>query len=166
MILFSGCGTVRETSLTEIVDYNPTAHREFILELISSNWYWLVSGNKPFDAAYFLDHKAPYKDPIYEGLSQIKVLEVNHKPCGFVAYNLEPESRGRIHFLVIDTMCRSKGYSKILINYAINQLRDLGVVKIFLTTRTENEIAHILYKRYGFKPTAQNNAYVRFERIL
>ncbi len=158
LILF----TMFNRNNTGIFDYNPKTDREFILNIFAKNWYWLVSENSvDFSAEYMLDNKASSRDRTQD--LNIKVYYEKDQPIGFVAYFMLASHYGRILFIAIEDKYRGKGYSKKLINYAIEDLRKKKASIITLTIRTNKKAARALYTSIGFKETRDDGKFIDYK---
>jgi ribosomal protein S18 acetylase RimI-like enzyme len=150
-------------SSERIVDFNQARDSAFILDLFKKDWYWLVGEGSDFDPEYMLKYSASSKKPEDIGNQTIKVMFVDNKPVGFIAYHKKKFYEGVIHFIDINEDFRSKGYGQKLLKYAIADLKKHGVTKITLVTRTNNYPAQAIYKKAGFKEVWQTNGFVYFE---
>jgi len=66
-----------------------------------------------------------------------------------------------ILFIYIRKENRGYGYSKILFNESIKELKELGVKEIFLEVKESNVIAYNLYKTLGFIEIGRRNKYYK-----
>ncbi len=148
-----------------VYSYNVSTDRQFILDTIKNNWYWLVTDpTSNFDPSYmenrFLLHN-PEGGNIF-----VKVYRIQGKPIGFITYYKRNFYKGVINLLAIDENYRGKGYSDKLLNAAINDLQHQGSTSVQLITRVTNEPAKKLYIRSGFKESGLNNGIVHYEKSL
>jgi len=150
---------------TGIFDYNPKTDRQFILDIFKNNWYWLVSESSvDFSAQYMLDNKSSSKDKI--GDLNIKVYYDKNKPTGFVAYFMKNLNYAQILFIAVAEQYRGHGYSKKMINYALNDLKKKGAYIVYLITRTNNKTARALYKSTGFEQVEDDGKFVKYKKVL
>lgn len=148
-----------------IFDYNPKSDREFILNTFKNNWYWLVSeSSKDFSAEFMLDNKSSSKDKV--GDLNIKVCYEKNKPVGFTAYFMKTSNYGYILFIAVAEQYRGHGYSKKLINYALEDLKKKGACIVALTTRTSNKVARALYISLGFKEFENDGKFVKYKKSI
>jgi len=152
-----------ERPAEKIYDFNQLRDSAFILDLFNKNWYWLVGEGSDFDPHHMLEYRASSKKPADIGNQTIKLLYVDDKPAGFIAYHKKKFYEAMIHFLAIDQDFRSRGYGQKLMEHAINDLKKRGVAKITLVTRTANYPARAIYKKAGFKELWETNGFVYFE---
>ena len=148
-----------------ITPYIPARDRAFLMKLFQDNWYWLVQEQSSFSAERFLDVKTPGKG---ENAQDTKILVycINGKPIGFVAYHKETFYKGRLRFIAIDAPHRGRGYSDKLMNYALEDMKRMGLGQVTLLTRTDNHPAQKLYKKFNFQEGWKDEKYVRFEKVL
>lgn len=146
--------------------YNPTRDKQFLLKLFSDNWYWLVPHGLSFSAEKFLDRGTKKSAGETEEDSKIFVYCVQNKPVGFVAYHKELFYKGRLRFIAIDKDHRGRGYSEKLMNFAMDDMKNMGLRLVQLVTRTNNEPAKKLYNKLGFYDFWHDDQYVRFEKSL
>ena len=59
---------------------------------------------------------------------------------------------GRIHMMGIAPEFRGRGFGKYVLSSGLKHLTDKGIKTVELTMDDDNEAAHSLYKRAGFKP--------------
>ena len=91
-----------------------------------------------------------------------EVVRVDGKTAGFINYIAHNSTlltfhlmrRGTIHLMGVDTEYQGKGYGKLLLNHAIEQLTILKVPKISLNTKLDNIKAQSIYEKAGFKGMA------------
>jgi ribosomal protein S18 acetylase RimI-like enzyme len=56
---------------------------------------------------------------------------------------------------------RGQGLSKVLMNYAIQNLIEIGRIDAFLEVGSRNQAAYNLYKSFGFKVWAMKHGYLK-----
>jgi ribosomal protein S18 acetylase RimI-like enzyme len=146
---------------TYIYTFDEQRDTHFILDIFKKNWYWLVSEYSDFSPEYMLHNLK--KSPEQTGNVIIKVLYKGKEPVGFVTYLKENFYRCQVLFLAVREEFRSKGYGKILLQHAVNDLRSQHCTKIWLVTRTTNHAAMKVYRDSGFVETNRDNGFVYFE---
>jgi len=134
-----------------IQNFNYERDRAGVLANLKEDIYWLVEEPKHFDQEYMLRTMSPDKDPSNYGKLHIKVLRDDNQVAGFVTYHKLNSNTGRVQFLSVNKKFRGKGYGKILLNYAVQDLFKIGCNKVVLVTRTSNIWAQRIYKTLGFK---------------
>ena len=65
-------------------------------------------------------------------------------------------------FLLVNKKYRGKGKSKILLQYAIDDMLQHGAVKIDLATRSVNKRAQSLYEKFNFKLVHPGEKYYEY----
>ena len=88
-------------------------------------------------------------DAAFPGSNQIKVARLEDQFVGFIIYN-KHDNQGSIDYVAIDQGIRSSGLGKILLNYAVYDLKDQGAQSVSLNVFEHNKKAQSLYERLGF----------------
>lgn len=145
--------------------YSPARDRQALITLFKDNWYWLIPDTTIFSVETFLDQNTKLQGTNKDD-NKILVYCVDNKPIGMVAYYDDSYYRGQLRFIVVDKEYRGKGYSKELMNYALNDMKKRGLSKVRLLTRTNNDPARKLYLKLGFKELPPKGGYVEFEKDL
>jgi ribosomal protein S18 acetylase RimI-like enzyme len=95
-------------------------------------------------------------DRFPQGNSWAGVIEA-HSDTGLVGLSFVTISRaanvpfGVIEDIVIDSKCRGQGLGEILVRWIFAKFSEASIHRIFLESGNENESAHRLFKRVGFK---------------
>lgn len=148
-----------------IYDYEDSKDRAFILQLFKDNWEWLLPVSYPKDYPEFvLNTKSSSKDPKHFGNLIIKVYRTCDKPVGFVAYHKKKFFEGKILFLGVDAKERGKGHAQKLMNYAMEDLKNMGSTIILLVTRVANKSAQSLYRKLGFEDYSTDGFHLHFRK--
>jgi len=145
-----------------LYDFDPTRDTQDIVQLFNQNYYWLVPFPDYSPQAMLKERSPKIGDPFWRNKQNIKVARKKNKFFGFIAYHIKTPTQGFIHFLVITQDARNKGYGKLLLTYAINDLFAHGAQTIDLVTRTNNFPAQKLYTSVGFTETSRDAEYVYF----
>lgn len=96
------------------------------------------------------------KNPAYDVFMYIShgddflVAEMGGKVIGFVSI-MDAGVDARIMSLAVKNEFRSQGIGAILLDRAIERIRERGKLRVLLEVRTTNYTAQILYKKKGFK---------------
>lgn len=143
-------------------DFNPTRDTQAIMDIFHQNWYWLLASEES-SPTFMIKHRTPDANPMHFGSLHIKVMYEKDKLAGFTAYFMETPQEGRILFLAVAHDFRGKGYGKLLAEYAMKQMFNMGATHIALWTRVSNLPAQRIYKELGFKEMFDDNGYVFFE---
>lgn len=134
--------------------------RAELVAMLDKDWYWLVSQDAfDFSPDYLFDHRAATFHYADNSLT-IMVYEEDHKPAGFVTYHLLDGYTGRIQFLAVGQEYRKKGYGKLLLEYAVQDLKKRGVCFVNLAVRDNNEAAKKLYEQLGFQVTGSSKGFL------
>lgn len=149
-----------------IYEYEAARDKEDIQKLFDNNWYWLISSDD-YSVNFMLDRRAPNQyNPRYFGKLQIQVMRVNNEFVGFVAYYMKNFYLGQLLFIAVKQDQRGKGYAKVLMNYALEQLKEMGATKVKLVTRPTNLSAIAVYNKTGFTEINRDDEFVYFEKRL
>lgn len=149
---------------THIYSFDEDRDTPFILDIFKNDWHWLVSEySTDFSPEYMLHYHASSKAPEHVGNLIIKVLYIGNDFVGFTAYHKEKFYQCKVLFLAVRSEFRSKGYGKLLLKHAIDDLCSQGCTKIWLVTRTTNYPAMKVYRDSGFVETSRDNGFVYFE---
>ena len=152
-----------------IVEYNIQRDKKFILSLFDKDWYWLSGYEREeSDTDQFLEKLLPPEsaDMRYAGKLQIKMMYVKNQPAGFAAYYMNNAYEGILLFIDVAPEFRRHQYGRMLIDYAVEDMRKQGAGIVRLTTRPQNIAAQTLYKRAGFKEYTRDDVYVSFQKRL
>ena len=149
-----------------IYEYSCTKDKSFICSFFKENWYWLIHDYTiSYSPEYMLDKKAASQnDPRTIGILRVKTYRVKGKPVGFVTYYPGELYSGRLLFLGVDKEYRGKGIARKLAQYALDDLKRLGVKTIWINTRSDNTAGVKLYKTHGFTEGTTDGAYIDFKR--
>lgn len=132
------------------------------------NWYWMISDYSR-KVGYDLDFALRYQSSSLEEKRHdliTKVLEVEDKVAGFMAYYPKSPYTWQFLFLLVDQDFRGKGIAKQLLSYAVEDMLRLGAIKIDLVTRVDNARAQGLYQNFGFKQgiTTEEHVYMSWHK--
>ena len=145
-----------------IYEFNYDRDAQDIKDLFASEHYWL-SANEDYSVEFMLKKRAPNEwQPQYFGKFNIRVLRENGEFKGFTGYYKKSPFLGQLLFLAVKKEERGKGYGKMLIDYAIQALWNLGSRQILILTRTTNLKAQELYNRLGFQEFNRSDGFVYF----
>ncbi len=137
----------------QIIDFNESRDTKAMLKIFYDDWYWLFPGSD-YSPEYILKYRSPGAASYYTryfGKLNIKVLRQNNTVAGFTTYYQENFYNGEIQFVAVSKDFRRKGYGKLLTEYAVKDLFKMGVKKVSLCTRLNNEGARRIYEKVGFK---------------
>ena len=129
---------------------------------------YLVRQHHAFDPARFLEPHAGLEEG-YGGFlvrqangpeTAVFVAEVDGEVAGYVYAGLEPKSwvelrgpAGFLHDVVVAEDMRGRGIGIALLEHAADWLQAAGAPKLMLWTAQQNEGAHRLFAKLGFRRT-------------
>ncbi len=161
--------TPSQATKGEILDFSYDRDHDYINSVFASdeNWYWLVEGTREdFSPEEMMQTMSSARYPGSPKNLIIKMLYVDGKPVGFLAYYMKNFYLGKIRFVFVDPAERGAGYGAQLVNYAINDLKAHGATKIALITRSTNLAAQKIYKKAGFETEKSPEGFANFSKIL
>ncbi len=85
-------------------------------------------------------------------------LEIEGKLVGFISYS-EGLDSSDIESVVVISAERKKGYGKMLVDFALDKLKENAVKTVLLEVRESNLSAIALYKKCGFSQIAVRKKY-------
>ena len=85
--------------------------------------------------------------------SHTYVLEVDGRLVGSWALYRQRGDRMEFGRFMLEPRLRRNGFGRLMLEYAIEQARELGVRRLQLVTKPLNVAAHELYREAGFEPT-------------
>jgi ribosomal protein S18 acetylase RimI-like enzyme len=146
-------------------DFNFEKDADFIKDLFAKgdNRYWLL--NESINQSYSVDFLLRYKTSNQHSKNYdliIKVVTVDGKFVGFLAYLPLSKLVWKLLFLAVDQDFRRKGMAKKMLNYAVQDMVHRGAIKIEIDTRVNNFRAQNLYLGYGCKITGSDQRFVHF----
>ena len=136
-----------------IVDYVPSRDKAAIHKMFKDDWGLLISDESlnSYSVDFMLDNRSPSQYAKVDKLV-LKVLRVDDKTVGFMAYYPKTMFWWHLLFLCVDKDYRQKGYAAKMLQYVMNDMMDRGAVKISIFTRLKNTKARNLYEnKFGFK---------------
>jgi len=147
---------------TRIYDFDYRRDMEDVAALFERNRYWLTS--VPDSSIYYsMRNRSPHPDPMYWGQLITNVMrDIENNFIGFVSYYMETRVEGKVLFLTINEPFRGRGYSDILLRYAVQALRARGASAVTLVTRVNNFRAQKIYYRMGFQNTGNDAEFTHF----
>lgn len=138
-----------------IIDFVYARDAHDIFEIFDKNWYWLMPQPKeeyhPGYLRYVFEHRAPQANPMQHKKLIIKVLYIDKKLAGFVAYHMKTKDSGMLLFLAVKQEFRGKKYGELLTRFALKDLIKHGAKQIYLVTRVDNIPAQRIYTTVGFR---------------
>lgn len=146
-----------------VYTYNKQRDYKDIVDLFELERFWLTT-TIDYSPNYMLDFMAPHKGTFYRGKLHIKVARPDNTFAGFTAFYMHDNKTGMILFLATRPEFRGKGYGKMLIMSAVQELKKMGAKKVNLVTRTTNLPAQHVYVSLGFDEiTRDEQGFVYYE---
>lgn len=148
-----------------ISSYTAKRDRASLIKLFSDNWYTMTvrEFNPEKHVTMWFDNADPNEwEKHLAGTMRNDVLWDNDQLVGVTSYYKQNFYQAKILFLLVDDTMRGKGYGKALIKHAIAQLKDMGIRKIILSTRVDNERAQRFYTNLGFVEEGRDNGFVNY----
>lgn len=68
-------------------------------------------------------------------------------------YNDLLDAHGKLHDVYVDESARGKGAGEALLREGIRRLKEKGAPRVLLSTAVQNEAAHRLFAKVGFRTT-------------
>jgi ribosomal protein S18 acetylase RimI-like enzyme len=157
-----GIGLYRFCYYTEIpvVEHGPIfvyqkeRDHDAIINLFERERFWLTVSD--YDPVFMLKYMAPYKGLLHKDTLRVWVAREGDRFVGFTACYFEEPGIARILFLATEPEFRSKGYGKMLVKHALEQLHAMGAWKIKILTRNSNFPAQKIYPAVGFVETSRD----------
>lgn len=81
---------------------------------------------------------------------KILIIEFNKEFVGFICFEFIFD-QAEVYKFVIKKEHRKKKLGLLLMEYFINEMKDKGVLKIFLEVRVDNSVAISFYEKFNFK---------------
>ena len=132
--------TTRKYSLG---DFNSEQDTQQILEIFSKDREWLSSNySPPSYHNYLLGCQKPS--------CNIKVLRENEEVAGYIMYKKNWFKQGSITQLAVSDKFRNKGYGKLLVSTAMEELNGMNLYSTNIICHPDNTAALDFYKKMGF----------------
>ncbi len=135
----------------QIMKYEYQRDHHALREIFDRDWDWLIPFKKDeYSLDMFLKYRAPQQNPLFAGRMQIYVVRDGDQLIGFIAYYMKNPEAGFLNFLDINPEFRGKGYSKQLVQHALDDMISHGARSITIVTYPHNAAALKLYTGFGF----------------
>jgi ribosomal protein S18 acetylase RimI-like enzyme len=134
--------------------YQKERDHDAIINLFERERFWLTLSD--YDPVFMLKYMAPYKGLSFKGILHVWVVREGNQFVGFTACYFEEPGIGRILFLATEPEFRGKGYGKMLVKYALQELHTMGASKVKILTRNTNFPAQKIYSGVGFVETSRD----------
>jgi ribosomal protein S18 acetylase RimI-like enzyme len=128
-----------------IEKFSPARDTQPIIDIFNKNHELLSSYSCP--SAYKRDLMKCHDN----SKCTIKVLQENEKLAGYIMYKKNYRDQGSISQLAVSDDFRNKGYGKVLMSTAMEELDNMNMNSIDLCCYENNAPALQLYNKMGFK---------------
>ncbi len=98
--------------------------------------------------------------------SELLYITENNKQVGSLILCYSAEGKASVFSVAILEKFRGKGYSKQLMNKAIDRAKEKGCVLMELNTEVTNEVANNLYQKMGFELKGLMDYYNNYQLVL
>jgi ribosomal protein S18 acetylase RimI-like enzyme len=98
--------------------------------------------------------------------SELLYITENNKQVGSLILCYTAEGKASVFSVAILEKFRGKGYSKQLMNKAIDRAKEKGCILIELNTEVTNEVANNLYQKMGFELKGLMDDYNNYQLVL
>jgi len=144
--------------------YNAAIDKPAIHKMFNEDWYWMLSDysiQNGYSIDFMLDNNSSVQYEKRHDLT-FKICQEEDRVVGFSAYSKKSLFIGHILFIIVDQSARKKGYARLLVKDALQDLFAQGCIKVTLDTRTGNKRARALYTSLGFTLLEEDENYVHF----
>lgn len=93
--------------------------------------------------------------------TDIFVLETDDRIGGFAVFDRTLGTEAELHIIAVDPDLRGNGFSKLLMDAMVESATKNGIERIMLEVRASNEVAILLYAKYGFEKVGLRPGYYR-----
>lgn len=152
----------KEKHFDTIETYNQKRDWNEIVDIFKEAWSSLEC-NRPYNENLIEQLFEEYtQDPNITKL--MKVMRYKDTTIGFITYYLrELEKQGSVEVMGIAKDHRRKYNGETLLNYAIDEMKNMGATHVLIHVKQDSEPALALYKKRGFEiiaPAFRNLAYL------
>jgi len=150
--LFYKYKTPAQIQVNGVEEFQYNRDAQDIKKIMKDDWKLLIESDD-YSVEHMLTKRAPSEyEPEYFGKMRIKVVRKDGKVVAFITYYLQQTYQGHILFVAVDKDYRGQGHAKKLIQYALNDLKQMGAVYARLYTKDYNTKAKSLYSdKFGFE---------------
>lgn len=148
-----------------IIPYDAARDRADIIALFEYDKSWLTDvPDHPIE--YMLDNKTIAPDSPYKKALQFYVAREKGQFAGFITFFKKRSDLGYILFVSVHPDFRRRGYAKRFVQFAIDQFTKMGVKRVALSTRVDNNPAQAVYVSSGFDELERDYRYVYYEYLI
>lgn len=121
------------------------------------DFYWLTTRDSYDVRAMLTRRSSEFTDPSVNNNMFIYIMrdKATDGFIGFVTFFRLSFYKGQILFVSVNNAFKGKGYGQKLTQYALDKMKEMGMVKATLFTRLDNTRARKLYERIGFKESSR-----------
>lgn len=102
-----------------------------------------------------------FNDAVDSDFHEIYCLWKDDEIIGYIGYT-PVQIEAEVTNVTIDKSMRGKGYGSLLLENALQKMKEKGVVNVYLEVRVSNEAAIRLYKKHGFEILGIRKKFYRF----
>lgn len=169
LICFLGIGILyiclTSNNKPHISQFNALRDMQQVLRIFNQNIQTVSHNDTDQDFRLMIQTRIPGEEE-YIAPIIIKVVRSDHTVAGFIAYFMQNKDKGIIWVIAIDQLLRRRGYGKLLMKYAIEDLQNRGATIIGVWVLPNNIPAQTLYESLGFiKKHIEEDGDVYFECI-
>ena len=127
------------------------------------NRYWMLNNGilNNYSIDFMLRHNSSSQHAKLHNLV-LKVLKIDGRLAGFLAYHSHSEHVWQLLFLLVDQDFRRQGIAKKLLKYSLDDMVRRGALKVNIATRNNNFRSQGLYKNFGIKQIGSDEQFVFF----
>ncbi len=128
-----------------------------IEKTFQDDFYWLTTRDSYDVRAMLTRRTSEYSDPAVNNNMSIYIMRdrLTDAFIGFVTFFRLSFYKGQILFVSVNKAFQGKGYGQKLTEFALDQMKKMGMLKATLFTRLDNTKARKLYERVGFKESSR-----------
>lgn len=123
------------------------------------DFYWLTTRDSYDVRAMLTRRTSEFTDPAVNNNMSIYIMRdrLTDAFIGFVTFFRLSFYKGQILFVSVNKAFQGRGYGQKLTEFALDQMKKMGMIKATLFTRLNNTKARKLYERVGFKESSRVN---------
>ena len=136
------------------LDYQETDRLEECLNELAEHHNEVSNGFKGcYPKRPFAETLKSFREDVQSGKSRIAVVENGDKVLGFCKIDI-CGTEGKIDYLIVLKEARGNGYGNVLMDWAVDALKQSGVNRIEVRVVDGNDAIRF-YEKYGFRINSQ-----------
>lgn len=126
-------------------------------QTFQDDFYWLTTRDSYDVRAMLTRRTSEFSDPSVNNNMFIYIMRdtATEDFIGFVTFYRLSFYKGQILFVSVNKAFQGKGYGRKLVEFALDKMKKMGMIKATLFTRLDNTKARTLYERIGFKESSR-----------